>query len=81
MSMVNNGDRHLKKLLLKRLINYEQQYKSKMIWNINNSAWVWPDDNSASEDHHEADTNDAPGRVIKWQWVVEDGVLDGTQIA
>ncbi len=41
----------------------------------------WPNDDCASEDHHESDSDDSSGRVIERQRIVEDRVFDGAQVA
>ena len=30
-----------------------------------------PDDHGGSEDHHQSDANDSPGRVVEWQGIIE----------
>lgn len=40
-----------------------------------------PNDDGATEDHHEPDADNAPGRVVERQRVVENRILDGAEVA
>ena len=33
---------------------------------------LWSDDNSGSEDHHEANTDNSPGGMVERQWIIEN---------